>query len=164
MSRLFALRQVRKGYLAAVYPALPRDHMRVEAPIGRHPVNRKKMSTSTRAGRPAVSHFFELCRGQSASLVLARILTGRTHQIRVHLHDECNAGVIGDQIYRRRSPHTSVSRQLLHAWYLAFPHPETGKEIEITAPVPEDFSRFMRETQLTLDQDKALRLARKTLT
>ena len=114
--------------------------------IGRHPVNRQKMAIVERNGKEAVTTYniitSKVVDGIPLTLVKVNIATGRTHQIRVHMNS-IDLPVAGDQLYGRHTEFPGVERQLLHAWKLALPHPESGEMMEFAAPVPEDFKRVL---------------------
>ena len=114
--------------------------------IGRHPVNRQKMAIVERNGKEAVTTYniitSKVVDGIPLTLAKVNIATGRTHQIRVHMNS-IDLPVAGDQLYGRHTEFPGVERQLLHAWKLALPHPESGEMMEFTAPVPEDFKRVL---------------------
>jgi 23S rRNA pseudouridine1911/1915/1917 synthase len=135
-------RQVERQYLALVRGAPPAAGA-VDAPLGRHPRDRKRMAVVA-GGRPARTHFTVLERLGGASLVRARLETGRTHQIRVHMaHIGCP--VLGDPVYgRRRADPPEVAGllrgQALHAERIAFSHPADGRRLEFQAPPPADFT------------------------
>jgi 23S rRNA pseudouridine1911/1915/1917 synthase len=143
LTESFSDRKVTKIYLALVAGRLKRTEVRVENNIGRHPTMRKKMAVIDR-GKPAISIFTELAHKDGISLIKAEILTGRTHQIRVHL-DHLGCPVIGDQIYGNKRPPVKASRQMLHAWQLGIPHPVDHKEHLFIAPVPEDFAALLTQ-------------------
>ena len=131
---------VKREYLALVHGCIARDG-KVEAPIGRHPVQRTRMAVSTR-GKPAVTHFQVIERYAHATLLRCRLETGRTHQIRVHLQS-LGHPLVGDRVYgrNRRSPDAAISgfaRQALHAERLEFLHPASGKTAAWQAPLPAD--------------------------
>ena len=129
----FAGREVGKVYLALVSGTPRRRSGVVDAPISRHPVNRKKMVVcAIGRGRPAVTEYRVLCSAGGVTLVECRPRTGRTHQIRVHLkHLGCP--VLGDPLYGRRG---SFSRHMLHAWKLEFRHPFDGRLLAFEAAPP----------------------------
>lgn len=133
---LFASRQVYKEYLA-ICVGQPGEG-KVDAPIGRHPVNRKQMAVVPH-GRPALSYYTTLGWNDPLSLVKVVIATGRTHQIRVHLKHR-GTPVLGDPIYGQLQSNKKykTTRQLLHAYKLAFKDPLTGQTLEFKAPIPED--------------------------
>lgn len=136
---LFASRQMEKLYLAICYGRPPNGILNM--PIGRHPAHRKEM-TVLPDGREAISEFKVAAFNEKTSLVLARPRTGRTHQIRVHLkHLGCP--IVGDQLYGKKND-AQATRQLLHAYRLAFTHPITGIPIQLSAPIPDDMKQWMR--------------------
>jgi 23S rRNA pseudouridine1911/1915/1917 synthase len=134
-----AARTMRKEYLALVHGRPPPSGT-IDAPIGRHPGQRKQMAIVAE-GRPARTHFRALGAVGPDTLVLARLDTGRTHQIRVHFAG-IGHPVVGDTVYGKRSD--LVARQFLHAWRLGFTHPRTGEWIQLEAPPPEDLLQALR--------------------
>ena len=130
-TELFALRQIQKTYLA-ITTNKPNAET-VDAPIGRHPVHRKKMTLSEN-GKSAITHFETLDQKNHLYLVKCTPITGRTHQIRVHLKS-INAPVLGDALY---GPKTLLPRHYLHAHTLNFIHPITSKPLHLEAPC-QDF-------------------------
>jgi len=135
LARQFAERSVTKIYLALVSGKLRRPQGTIEAAIGRHPVQRKKMQVDVRRGRTAKTGYRVLQSSGAISLVECLLHSGRTHQIRVHLH-HLGHPVIGDALYGKKG---GAPRQMLHAWKLGFVHPRTGASIFFEAPVPRDF-------------------------
>lgn len=133
LSEAFRDRMVFKRYLALTQ-GHPREGTLI-APIGRHPVDRTRMHVGGVAPRYAETAFFLLATAGPYALVEARPHTGRTHQIRVHLK-HLKAPILGDGVYGKESPY--IARQALHAYELRFPHPRTGRMVEVTAPVPRD--------------------------
>ncbi len=132
----FKKRQVRKEYLALVRGVPPREGS-INAAIGRHPVQRKKMALSER-GRTALTSFRCLAVYPQAALVRLRIHTGRTHQIRVHMA-HLGHPVLGDEVYgRQRAGQPAAPRQMLHAARLEFRHPADGRPLAFSAPLPAD--------------------------
>ncbi len=127
----------RRVYWALVHGNTMADLGRVEAPIGRHPVDRKKMAVDTRGGRDATTHFKVLERFPGYALLECRLETGRTHQIRVHL-SFIGHPVVADPVYGTRKAHLDMAPQALHARQLGFTHPRTGQWLEITAEPPAD--------------------------
>lgn len=145
-------RRVRRVYLAAAWGHLPEDEVPVDAPIGRHPTERKRMAV-VEGGRPARTRFRRLERWRAADLLRAELDTGRTHQIRVHLL-HLGHPVVGDRTYAPER-HRAVSgpdrawaaglarrvpRQFLHAAELRFTHPRTGEPLEFRSPLPPDLA------------------------
>jgi 23S rRNA pseudouridine1911/1915/1917 synthase len=136
----FKAHTAQRTYLAVVRGRVRSDGGTVRAPLGRHPVRRKRIAVVP-SGREAVTHYMVLERFRGATLLACRLETGRTHQIRVHL---AHAGhpVIGDPVYgRARAP--EIARQALHAARLEFDHPRTGRRVTCTAPVPDDMARLV---------------------
>ncbi|MDD3155813.1 MAG: RluA family pseudouridine synthase, partial [Victivallaceae bacterium] len=143
LSSSFAGRETGKTYLAVVRGVPRKPEAEITGLIGRHPVNRQKMAVVERNGKLAITRYrlekSGLIHGIPVSLMNVEILTGRTHQIRVHL---ASAGipVLGDATYGGScSDIPEAARQMLHAWKLKLPHPLTRKEMEFVAPLPEDF-------------------------
>lgn len=135
----FRQREIAKQYLALV-AGLPRTVTgTIDRPIGRHPVQRKKMAVQAH-GRVARTRYEVLERFRRVALVRAFPETGRTHQIRVHL-SAIGHPIIGDALYARAHPGTAdlIARQALHAEAIAFRHPGSGRDLRITAPLPADF-------------------------
>ncbi|MDE3076341.1 MAG: RluA family pseudouridine synthase, partial [Chloroflexota bacterium] len=133
-------RRVKKEYLALVEGRLEPRQGRIEAPVGRHPVERQQMAV-VRSGRQATTHYVVERYFRDFSLVRARPVTGRTHQIRVHLAFTGHP-VAGDLLYgKRRVP--GLARQFLHAARLGFYQPTSGEWIELESPLPADLSGFL---------------------
>jgi 23S rRNA pseudouridine1911/1915/1917 synthase len=129
----------RREYLGIVNGAPKTSVGKVDAPIGRHPVDRKKMAVVA-TGRAAVTHWSVLERLGNYTLVKFDLETGRTHQIRVHAAHMGHA-IAGDPVYSK--PLKYIDRQALHAWRLTFQHPVTEREIVAIAPLPDDFEKFL---------------------
>ena len=152
LARQFAERQVKKRYLAIVRGNLRVAEGVIDAAVGRHPIFRQKMSTHTRAGRPAVTAFRVLERFAAYTLVELHPRTGRTHQIRVHMA-AMGHPLLGDATYGRRRQAAQGSplaqrlawfrRQALHAWVLGFRHPATQEWHECCAPLPPDLEQLL---------------------
>jgi len=139
LSRQFADREVEKTYLAVVKGAPDWNEKDLDAPIRRHPLDRKRMAvTVAPLGRAARTGFRILAKEKRLSLLECRPKTGRTHQIRVHLR-HLGLPIAGDSLYGKRE---EFSRQLLHARRLVFTHPQTSRRMDFTAPVPTDFPEF----------------------
>jgi 23S rRNA pseudouridine1911/1915/1917 synthase len=139
--RQLQARTVKRHYLALAHGRVARDGV-VDAPIGRHPVQRTKMAV-VGGGRAARTHYRVLERFAHATLLECALETGRTHQIRVHMA-ELGHPLVGDPVYGpRRTAHPTLAgfpRQALHAWRLALAHPATRSEMSWEAPLPEDFA------------------------
>ena len=142
-------REVERHYLALVRGAPPAASGTIEAPVGRHPVRRRRMAVVS-GGRPSVTHYSVLGSGDGVSLLEARLETGRTHQIRVHL-SHLGVPVLGDRTYGGASELAlsfGLTRPFLHAWKLSFPHPTTGAPIPVSDPLPEDLANALRRAGL----------------
>jgi 23S rRNA pseudouridine1911/1915/1917 synthase len=138
---LFSSRQIEKNYLT-ICLGNP-GNTTINAPIKRHPVRRQEMAV-IEGGKEAISICSVLKSNAKLSLVAVRLITGRTHQIRVHLKSR-GTPVLGDNTYGADSANAllNAKRQLLHAHIVRFIHPITGVLLEIEAPIPEDMNRFI---------------------
>lgn len=138
----FQQRTVDKVYLALTEKAPPTSTGRIEVPLDRDPANRKRMAVA-RGGRPATTEYqvIEEFRDGSA-LLQVRLLTGRTHQIRVHLAF-IHAPLVGDATYGYRRGKRGPGRQFLHATRLCFDHPRTGERLCFDAPLPPDLAHYL---------------------
>ena len=162
LAQQFKERSVSKKYLALVHGEFANDTGTIDLPIGRHPVHRKQMSTTTRKGREAVTMWKVLKQFQYITFLELTLQTGRTHQIRVH----CAAidhPIIGDPIYRSGrlfknlmekasrlptgiiDPLKSIDRQMLHAWQLEFRHPRTNEPMSFESPMPADMRELLEK-------------------
>ena len=137
--RQLQARTVKRTYLALARGRVARDGT-VEAPIGRHPVQRTKMAVVA-SGKPAVTHYRVRERLAAHTLLECELETGRTHQIRVHLAS-IGHPLEGDPAYAGRGK-TAFHRQALHAWRLAFDHPASGERVQFESPLPEDFTALL---------------------
>lgn len=139
---------VERAYLAIVQGNLREESGRVDAPIGRHPVDRKKMAIRP-DGREAVTNWRVLERLRGATLIEARLETGRTHQIRVHMAS-LGHPVLGDPVYGpRKMPYPVEGGQLLHAFRIGFEHPSSGRHMRFEAEPEERFQRWRRRLRLS---------------
>ncbi|MCC3144760.1 RluA family pseudouridine synthase [Halanaerobium sp. Z-7514] len=143
LSRQFKKREVDKYYTALLKGVLPYKKGKIDAPIGRHPKQRKKMAVRKRKSKKAVSRFKILESFKNHTLVEVKIETGRTHQIRVHFA-YLGYPVVGDQKYGSKN-NLGAKRQLLHAKKLAFKHPGTGERVEFEAELKSDFKEILTE-------------------
>ena len=148
LSRQFADRNVEKIYLALVAGKLRKPASVIEERIGRHPVHRQRMSVTTKRGRTAKTEYRVVRSNEEASLIECRLHSGRTHQVRVHLH-HLGHPVLGDKVYGARLV-KNLPRQMLHAWKLAFRHPQTGEWKQFQASVPDDFKEAVVRTDLQM--------------
>ncbi len=130
-----------REYLAICYGNIKEDERTVDAPIGRHKVDRKKMCVTQLNSRSAVTHIKVLERYTGFTYILCRLETGRTHQIRVHMA-HIGHPIAGDDVYGPSKVITELHGQCLHAYKLGFIHPVTGEYLEFIADPPESFVRF----------------------
>jgi len=137
---------ITKTYLTLVHGAPLKNEGIIQNFIGRHPVDRKKMSVITRNGKRAITHYCVEKRFKKTTLIRCRIETGRTHQIRVHMHS-LGCPVVGDTLYGRPSSDKQLpvlpQRQMLHAAQLSFSHPVTGVALAFEATLPPDFKAVL---------------------
>ena len=135
---------ITRRYQAIVHGVIAEDEGTVDAPIGRHPVERKKMSINYQNGKNAVTHYRVLNRFRQYTHVECRLETGRTHQIRVHMAS-IRHPLLGDAVYGpARCPISGLCGQTLHAGILGFIHPRTGEYMEFSAPLPDYFEKLLR--------------------
>lgn len=135
----------RRQYLGVVYGSPSADSGTINQPIGRHPVDRKKMAIVPveKGGRPAVTHWHVKERLGNYTLIHFQLETGRTHQIRVH-SAYMGHPIVGDPVYSSgRSVGVNLSGQALHAWKLSVQHPLFGEWIQVTAPLPKTFTTLL---------------------
>ena len=132
---------VTRKYIAVVYNNVANDSGTIDAPIGRHPKDRKKMAI-IQGGRNAVTHYKVIERLGKYTLIEAALETGRTHQIRVHMAS-IGHGILGDEVYGSASPPFKTDGQVLHAKTLGFVNPATGQYLEIDAALPEYFCKVL---------------------
>ncbi|HBP38088.1 MAG TPA: RNA pseudouridine synthase [Clostridiales bacterium] len=133
--------EIRRIYQAVVCGQVPGESGTIDAPIGRDPRNRQRMAV-VGSGKPSVTHFRVLCRFSHATLIEARLESGRTHQIRVHLQ-YIGHPVAGDPVYAACRPSFQLAGQALHASALDFTHPVTGQEIHLECPLPDYFQKLL---------------------
>ena len=143
--------QLQDHSLARVYEAVAVGGFRedcgtVDAPIGRHPVDRKKMAVDRKNGREAVTHWSVLARYPGYTHVECRLETGRTHQIRVHLAS-IGHPLLGDTVYGSKKPWPGLAGQCLHARRLRFVHPSTGEPLELECPLPDWFRDVLEKLE-----------------
>lgn len=141
-------RTAKRVYIAIVHGVIGADTGRIDAPIGRHPVHRKRMAVVDRGGRPAVTHFEVVNRFDGFAVVRCMLETGRTHQIRVHMA-YIGHPVVGDPVYSRKKHPFQISGQALHSTHLEFDHPRTGKRMAFDADVPEDMQEVLHKLAQT---------------
>jgi 23S rRNA pseudouridine1911/1915/1917 synthase len=171
LARQFKAREVRKKYQALVYGDVPSDTGEIKLPIGRHPVDRKRMSTTTRKGRAAETAWKVRERFKGTTLLELILNTGRTHQIRVHCATMGHP-IVGDQVYHSgkwlknidklysgessslTTQLKAISRQMLHAWRLGFIHPHSGEDMTFESPIPTDMETVIEKfRRIALGED-----------
>lgn len=140
---------ITRRYRALVCGNLKEDEGTVDAPIGRHPVERKKMAVVRSGGKQAVTHYRVLERFGAYTYIECRLETGRTHQIRVHMAS-IGHPLLGDEVYGRGKNPFHLEGQTLHAMVLGFVHPSTGEYMEFEAPLPEYFEELLRKLRRTV--------------
>lgn len=133
-----------REYEAIVHGVIKQDSGTVNAPIGRHPVKRKQMAVTSRASKPAVTHYTVLSRGNGFTHVRLRLETGRTHQIRVHMA-YLGYPVAGDEVYGPKKVIRELHGQCLHAKKIGFVHPETKQYMEFESDLPQYFISFLNK-------------------
>jgi 23S rRNA pseudouridine1911/1915/1917 synthase len=158
LARQFKEHSIKRVYCALVYGSPKTDKGRIESDIGRHPVDRKKMSGSARHGKHAVTHWKVTGRYGPVTSVELRLETGRTHQIRVHL-SEAGFPLLGDPVYggsgrlsglkdpTLQALIRKLGRQALHARTLGFLHPASGEYLEFSSPLPEDMAKILEHLE-----------------
>ena len=138
---------LRREYDAVVCGGFRADAGTVDAPIGRHPVERKKMAVTEKNSRSAVTHWEVVARYRGYTHVRCRLETGRTHQIRVHMA-YLGHPILGDTVYGHRAKELGMETQCLHASSLRFLHPRTGAEITVSCPLPAYFEAVLKKLEL----------------
>lgn len=131
-----------RKYQAVVYGNLKEDEGTINAPIGRHPTDRKKMAVTEKNSRNAVTHYKVLGRYNGFTHVELTLETGRTHQIRVHMA-YIGHPVAGDEVYGCKKVIKQLKGQCLHAYFISFEHPRTKKTVTLSSPLPKYFTDFL---------------------
>jgi 23S rRNA pseudouridine1911/1915/1917 synthase len=142
LGRMMRDREIDRRYLALAYGDFP-PALTVDRPVGRDPRRRTRQAVVPVGGREAVTHFRRLEVIGPLALVEARLETGRTHQVRVHL-ESAGHPVFGDPVYGRGRPDHDLGRQFLHAYKLSFTHPFGGREMAFESPLPDDLEAALR--------------------
>ena len=133
-------------YEAVVVGTFREDSGTVDAPIGRHPSDRKKMCVTERNSKEAVTHWEVVRRYRGYTHIRCRLETGRTHQIRVHMA-HIGHPILGDTVYGRKKPELGQDSQVLHAGTLCFAHPRSGQPVMVFAPLPEYFEKVLEKLE-----------------
>ncbi|MEN2776082.1 RluA family pseudouridine synthase [Acetivibrio clariflavus] len=144
LSMMLKEHDINRVYIALVHGIIREEAGKIDAPIGRHPVDRKKMAVNTKNGRRAVTHFKVLERFKDATMLEVKLETGRTHQIRVHM-SYIGYPIIGDTVYGRKKDKYNIEGQALHAKLLGFVHPITNEYMEFESALPEYFVKLLEE-------------------
>ncbi len=132
-----------RTYECLVVGNLRQDSGTVDAPLARHPSDRKKQAVIA-GGRNAVTHWEVIDRYQGVTHLRCRLETGRTHQIRVHMA-YINHPILGDTVYGAKKPVNGLTGQCLHAVGLQFIHPRTGEKVALSCPLPEEFTAYLKK-------------------
>lgn len=167
LQRAMDARQVDKDYLAIVWGKPSPVRGSIDLALDRDPWDRRRITVTDRGGQPSVTRYERLGSTGTFSLVRLRLITGRTHQIRVHLAAK-GWPIVGDAVYGRKAARIAGAdtvenarafpRQALHAWRLSFRHPRSGKEVLIVAPLPADMRELLAGLELAdLSAQAALR-------
>ena len=151
LTEAFSERRLTKIYLAVINGVPKEGSGRIQNRIGRHPVDRKRMAILyDGAGKEAVTEWTKLGEHQSCAIIQNRLLTGRTHQIRVHMKETLGFPILGDPIYghplRQKVP---TPRLMLHAWKLAFQHPIHDQPMSFESAIPPDFEPWVKAAGVT---------------
>ena len=133
-----------RTYECIVCGNLKEDSGTIDAPIGRHPTDRKKMAVTEKNSRNAVTHWEVIARYRGYTHVRCKLETGRTHQIRVHLAWR-NHPIVGDTVYGHKKPELGLDTQCLHAKELRFVHPRTGKPVTVSCGLPDYFTALLEK-------------------
>jgi 23S rRNA pseudouridine1911/1915/1917 synthase len=137
---------ITRKYRAIVHGNIKEDSGTINAPIGRHPTERKKMSINHQNGKEAITHFKVLQRFSQFTYIECQLETGRTHQIRVHMAS-LQHPLLGDDVYGPAKSPMKLQGQTLHAKTIGITHPRTGEYLEIEAPLPEYFSNLLKKLE-----------------
>lgn len=131
-----------RKYQAVVCGNIRDDEGTINAPVGRHPTDRKKMAVTTKNSREAITHYRVISRYHGYTHIELTLETGRTHQIRVHMAS-IGHPVAGDPVYGGKNYLKSLNGQCLHAYFISFVHPRTHETLTFSSPLPDYFSRFL---------------------
>lgn len=137
---------IRRIYHAIVHGVIKEDEGTINAPIGRHPIDRKKMSINHKNGKEAVTHFKVIQRFRDYTYIQCQLETGRTHQIRVHMAS-IKHPLLGDAVYGPARCPFKLQGQTLHAKIIGITHPRTGEYLKADAPLPEYFTSLLKKLE-----------------
>jgi 23S rRNA pseudouridine1911/1915/1917 synthase len=137
MQRAMNARRVDKDYLAIVRGKPSPIRGTIDLALDRDPWDRRRVTVTDRGGQPSVTKYERVSTSGGFSIVRCRLITGRTHQIRVHLAAK-GWPIVGDATYGGKAAEPDFPRQALHSWRVSFRHPRTGRELTIEAPLPAD--------------------------
>ena len=151
LAEQLAAHSITRAYRAVVYHNFQEDTGTVNAPIGRDPKNRLKMAVTKLNSKEAITHYKVLQRFGSFTYIEARLETGRTHQIRVHMA-HINHPLLGDAVYGPKKVVLGVESQMLHAKLLGFRHPKTGEYLEFESPLPQEFINVIKKLGGTINE------------
>lgn len=140
------IHSINRIYRGIVCGVVKEEEGTIHAPIGRHPIDRKKMAINEKNGKDAITHYKVLERFEKYTYMEFKLETGRTHQIRVHMASVGHP-LLGDPLYSNGKSSYKLQGQTLHAMTIGFIHPKTGKYIEISAPLPEYFEKILRDNR-----------------
>lgn len=142
LAKQLAERSVTRGYMALTYNNFKNDRGRIDVPVGRDPKMRLRQKAGVAEGREAVTNYTVVERLGNYTLVEARLETGRTHQIRVHL-SHIRHPLVGDALYGPAKNPFGVEGQMLHAYLLGFVHPASGTYMKFESPLPQEFCKVL---------------------
>lgn len=150
LTEMFQEKKIRKTYLAILKGKLNKSEGKIVTQIGRDKNDRKKMTVidDITKGKNAITNYRVISQNNLFTLVKVNIETGRTHQIRVHMR-YLGYPILGDSVYGRKD---NEKRQMLHAYKLEFIHPITGRQMEFTGEIPEDFQKALKKSDLKIDE------------
>lgn len=143
IAELLKTHDITRKYRAIVYGNMKDEQGTVDAPIGRHPNDRKKMAVNEKHGKRAVTHYRVLEHFDQYTYIECQLETGRTHQIRVHMAS-IGYPILGDTVYTSRKAPFHLEGQVLHAMTIGFVHPRSGQYIEVEAPLPDYFEKLLK--------------------
>ena len=142
----FKEREPKRKYMALVHGVVPNDRGMINAPIGRHPIHRKRMAVVENNSKEAISYYRVIERFKNYTLLELELETGRTHQLRVHL-EHIKFPIVGDPVYSRKKNQFKIERQLLHGQKIGFYHPTNDNYMEFESELPEYFKQIVKNLE-----------------